>query len=372
MRILAATTGEQVDFNQEPTLGLRDINEHTGMLEELALRTFNHTDAPKVADFGCGPGQSSLNIVRPVLDAWSNENPKKQLSACFADLPGNDWGSLRATVLGKDGLIHEDRGPQVEMLAGNFYNQMLCSGSVALATAFNATHWLRHQVFMPSPKALWFSELPSRQYQALRQVAKDDFALFVSKRMEELMPGGCLVVSTMGAAQDTSARNGIIPSKNAVIAMSTEVMHDMVSDGLLQQHHVENFLFPIWFLTEEDARDAILQNEVLAEACEIDHLAVTSRSREESDPKAYLLDQPELYARHKVEADRAVLENTLEAQLFNRCAASARDAHRLSDEFFSRLEDAIRQDVLAGPYRRHVDRKRILTMVLRKRKSGLS
>ncbi|WP_299471847.1 hypothetical protein [uncultured Roseibium sp.] len=363
----AAATSALEDYNENSAHRLKDIDEHGELLRELALRTFNIAETPKVADFGCGPGLCSLKAVRPVLETWAGEAPRKQLSACFADLPGNDWGVLRETVFGQQGLVSGHNVPQIEMLAGDFYNQMLSGESVSLAISFFATHWLRNPVYLQSQNAFWFSDLQAHQYQRLRQVAMADFALFVKKRVNELVPGGSLLVSTLGSSSAETAPNGIVPSNNVVVPFTREVLQDMVADGILDQVFLNNFLFPVWYLTKEDARQAILQNEELAASCDIELVQVRSRSREESDPYARFLDQPEVYARKKMLSDRPILQTTLEENVFRRCAQSPEELRLLSEEFFSRMERAILSDVLAGPYRRHIERKRVLTVVLRKK-----
>ncbi|WP_298982509.1 hypothetical protein [uncultured Roseibium sp.] len=362
----ARATHGMIDYDLNSVDQIKNIEDHETLIREYAGRTHSLNEVPAIADFGCGPGMGSLRTVRPVIDVWRKSVPKRRVSACFADLPGNDWSALRSRLFGQEGIYSKPNPPQVQLVARDFYKEIFPKSSLSLSTAFYATHWLSRPVTALSPGTLWFDELPAPAYAVLRQKALNDFALFVKNRMHELATGGRLIVSTMGSTVDKNTRNGVAPSRSILMPFATETAYAMVKDGLLERSLVDNFVVAVWFLTADDARLAIHQTISQGTACEVECLDIKSSDDQEADPLGGLLMTPHLYARKKTKAARAVLHSALKTHLFGPSCDTPLQAAQLAENFYERMERAIWADVCRGPNRRHLEKKTILTVVLKK------
>ncbi|QFT32948.1 SAM dependent carboxyl methyltransferase [Labrenzia sp. THAF82] len=362
----ARATHGMIDYDLNSVDQIKNIEEHETLLREYAGKTQSLNEVPAIADFGCGPGLGSLRTVRPVLDVWRKAPPAQRVSACFVDLPGNDWSALRSRLFGQDGIVSKPNPPQIQLVARDFYKEIFPKNALSLSTAFYATHWLSRPQTTFSPGTLWFHELPALAYADLRQKALNDFAHFVKNRMHELATGGRLIVSTMGSVADRNTRNGVAPSRSILMPFATETAYAMVKDGLLEQSLVDNFVVAVWFLTADDARSAIHQAMSQGTACDIEHLDIKFSDGQDADPLGGLLMTPHLYARKKTKAARAVLHSTLKAHLFTPSSDTPLEAAQLAEIFYERMERAIWADACRGPNRRHLEKKTILTVVLKK------
>lgn len=120
----ARATHGMIDYDLNSVDQIKNIEEHETLLREYAGKTQSLNEVPAIADFGCGPGLGSLRTVRPVLDVWRKAPPAQRVSACFVDLPGNDWSALRSRLFGQDGIVSKPNPPQIQLVARDFYKEI--------------------------------------------------------------------------------------------------------------------------------------------------------------------------------------------------------------------------------------------------------
>jgi hypothetical protein len=60
-------------------------------------------------------------------------------------------------------------------------------------------------------------------------------------------------VSTLGSVPDASETNGVRTSARRLYRAIFDVADQMVTDGLREASALDNFLFPLWFPTAEEA-----------------------------------------------------------------------------------------------------------------------
>lgn len=72
-----------------------------------------------VTDYGCGPGHSAIDAVRPVVEAYRRLDPTGKIVVRHADQAANDWNALFAIVFGPDGYQRDADGIRSEAAVGS-------------------------------------------------------------------------------------------------------------------------------------------------------------------------------------------------------------------------------------------------------------
>ncbi|WP_305986368.1 hypothetical protein [Roseibium sp. MMSF_3544] len=336
------STEGMVDYDANSLAQKQHALRNSDVISELAARISSLPGLLNFTDYGCGPGQSAIETVRPALATWQKSNPSRALSVCHADLPGNDWNGLTGLVFGETGYAAGPNAPLVQTAVGSFYERMVPDASVSLATCFFAGHWLRTSVRFHAPETIWFADLTGDARQQMWQRAEDDWTLFLRLRAEELQPGGYLYVSSLGAVPEEGEINQTAASGRGIYRALQAVTASMVEDGLLDRDAADHFVFGLWFMTEAEARKPFEKHADLDEAFEIDTIAVIPLDDGGDLFSAYLSD-PVDYARRYTGYTKAFAATSLRAHLFEPGASAGKDAQWLEDEFFRRLDALYRE-----------------------------
>jgi hypothetical protein len=143
-----------------------------------------------MVDYGCGPGHSAIDTVRPVIESYRRLDPQGRMGIGHADQAGNDWNALFGLVFGPDGYQRAGCGIRTVAAVGSFYAPMAAPGSVALGTCFAASHWLSRAISLYSPGTAWFADLTGEARTEMAALARTDWTQFLRCRARELRPGG--------------------------------------------------------------------------------------------------------------------------------------------------------------------------------------
>lgn len=335
-----ATDG-MVDYNANSTAQQQNALRNASVISDLAARVAKTSETLTFADFGCGPGQSTIETVRPALDIWRQRVPEKPMTVCHADQPRNDWNALIGLIQGDSGYAKNANAALVMTSVGSFYERMMPVGSVSLATCFFASHWLNGPVQLSAPDTLWFADLTGPARDAMWTRARSDWALFLRQRAKELQTGGYLYVSALGAIPEPDEINGTAAAGRALYRTMQEVTAGMVDDGLLDRQVAERFVFGLWFLTAREARECIEADPELSQLFEIDTVEVITVAP--GDIFAGSAADPEDYARRYTGYTRAFAASTLRTHLFAPSASETMSADRLEQMFFDRYEAIYRE-----------------------------
>jgi len=332
------STEGMVDYDGNSPVQQRLVRRHAALIGSLTERLGRVRPELKVVDYGCGPGTSAIDAIKPAIRAYRARFPHDPISACHADQPGNDWNALFQLAAGPSGYLEGTEGVRSEAAIGSFYGQMVAESSVALGTCFAASHWLSHAIRLHAPGTVWFADLRGRARSDMVAIARRDWVTFLRCRALELRPGGYLLVSTLGAVLDDSEINGVAASGRGVYRALQMVAQEMANDGFLHQEVLDNFIFGLWFMTETEAREPLETDSTLTEAFEIEDIRVEPAPVNQSDIFAGSIADPIEYARLYVGYVRAFGDSTLRSQLFEPCVDGAADSDRLAQEFYRRLE----------------------------------
>jgi hypothetical protein len=174
-------------------------------MSEAALRRAasslpDSVTASVIADYGCSQGRNSIGPVRVLLDELRRRSDESQpWSVVHNDLPGNDWTTLFATVLGTDSYLtdHEDVYPSA--IGRSFYDQVLPDGSVAVGWSGTSVLWLSRRPDV-GPDNLFSVLATGDDVHRWADAAAADWRTFLAHRARELAPGGRLVMSSLEAS----------------------------------------------------------------------------------------------------------------------------------------------------------------------------
>ncbi|MGI9399646.1 MAG: hypothetical protein ACR2O0_00195 [Rhizobiaceae bacterium] len=332
------STGGMVDYDQNSSAQQSIIATQDEQIRTLATRIGTAEPEFRIVDYGCGPGTSAITAVKPAIEAYRRNNKNSPISVCHADQQGNDWNALFKLVYSKSGYQSENSSIRTEASIGSFYSQRVASNSVDLATCFAASHWLSHAVRLNSPGTIWFADLEGDARSQMAKLARNDWKNFLGLRALELKSGGFLFVSTLGSIPDSSEANGAAASGRGIYRALQVVAQTMADDSLLDSEILDHFVFSLWFLTEQEAREPIETDKNLSKVFEIEKIQVVPAPTNSTDFFAPLLPNPAAYAKKYAGYIRAFADSTLRTQLFAPSAKNAEDENRLADEFYKRLE----------------------------------
>ncbi|MES0807998.1 hypothetical protein ABLO27_00855 [Roseibium sp. SCPC15] len=337
-----ATEG-MVDYDDNSLAQRQDTLRNSDVIFELANRLSDLPGGLNITDYGCGPGQSAIDTVKPAIEAWRQSAPGKPVTVCHADQPGNDWNALMGIVFGKSGYAGGEDAPQVNTSVGTFFNQMASSASVSLATCFAASHWLSSPFKINAPDTVWFADLPEQAHKQMRERALQDWSTFLRHRAKELHSGGYLFVSTLGAVPSPGDPNDKAVSGRGVYRAFQAVTASMKKDGLLDAKTADDFVFSFWFLSEKEARQPFETDEELATAYEIELIKVGNKV-EGGDVFGAYIENPADYARRYCGFTHAFASSTLRNQLFAPSSSGKKEEiDRLETEFFRRMKELYKE-----------------------------
>lgn len=355
------STEGMVDYDENSAAQQQLVGVHAGLIRALTERLGLVSPEFKIVDYGCGPGTSAIDAVRPAIETYRARFPEGPISVCHADQPGNDWNSLFELASGPSGYLNGVEGVRTEAAIGTFYEQMVASGSVSLGTCFVASQWLSEATRLHSPGTMWFADLEGAARAEMAAIARRDWIRFLRCRAMELRQGGYLLVSTLGAVPDDGETNGFAVSGRGIYRALQIVAQGMADHGLIGQEILDNFLFGLWFMTADEAREPLESEPLLRENFEIEEIGVVPAPVSPSDIFADSIADPVEYARLYAGYTRAFAASTLRLQLLEPASGGKAGVDRLEQELFRRLEELYRES--PGRYACEVW---YLTVVLRK------
>ncbi len=334
----STSTAGMVDYNKNSSAQQSMISSHDAEIRSLVKRIGKSKPEFRIVDYGCGPGISAITAVKPAIEEYRAISKTEPVSVCHSDQPGNDWNSLFNLVFGESGYQHDQTDVRTEASIGSFYSQRVESNSVDLATCFAASHWLSHAVRLYSPGTVWFADLQGDARKEMTKLARKDWVNFLTLRASELKSGGFLFVSTLGSVPDSSETNGAAASGRGIYRALQVIAQQMADDSLIDKKVLDHFVFSLWFMTAEEARAPIEADENLADAFEIERIDVIPAPTNATDLFEPLISDPAAYAKAYTGYIRAFADSTLRTQLFEPSVKSSKDADKLADQFYKRLE----------------------------------
>ena len=330
------STEGMVDYDRNSSAQQQLVRVHEPLLRELVGRLGQVEPEFRIVDYGCGPGTSAIDAVKPTVAAYRALFPDSPIAVCHADQPGNDWNALFRLATGPGGY-RDSNLVRTEAAVGSFFNQMAPSRSVAIGTSFVASHWFSRAVEVDAPGTIWFADLTGDARAEIAAFARSDWVRFLHCRAAELKPGGYMLVATLGSVPDEGEVNGIAASGRGIYRAIQVVAQQMADDGLIRADVLDRFLFGLWFMTAEEAGEPLQSEPDLQDVFDVETIRVEAAPHNASDLFADAVNDPAQYADLYTGYTRAFGASTLRTQLFARCAETEAQVDELEHEFFRRL-----------------------------------
>ncbi|MCR9213566.1 MAG: class I SAM-dependent methyltransferase [Proteobacteria bacterium] len=331
------STEGMVDYNENSSAQLQIVRRQATLLQILVDRVEPDGSDMRIVDYGCGPGLSTIEAVRPSIEAYRAKSPEGPIVVCHADQPGNDWNTLFRLIESPSGYLVGQKAVRTEAAVGSFYDQMATEDSVSIGTCFAASHWLSEAISLDAPGTVWFADLVGDARVNMWDQAVGDWTRFLSHRARELKSGGFFLVSTLGSVPDPDEINGTAASGRGVYRALQSIAQEMVDDGLIDPEVLNKFVFGLWFLTAAEAREPLETDPFLKEAFEIEEINVVEATGNAGDFFAALIDDPVKYAEAYTGYIRAYADSTLHKQLFEPSAKDSVTVEKLAEEYYRRL-----------------------------------
>jgi hypothetical protein len=201
-------------------------------------------------DLGSAEGGNAIRLMG-VIAAGLRRRTGQPLQAVFSDLASNDWSRLFANLeeARSAGLL--PAGVHASAVGGSFYGPLLPSGTVHLATSFNAIQWLDRLPAVPLADGVAYRRphpprpglsVSPQVTAAFQRQAEQDLVRFLACRARELVPGGKLLVAGPGDTDQGRVGDGIADVLN-------DACLDLVAAGHLEREEYERLTMPVYFRT---------------------------------------------------------------------------------------------------------------------------
>ncbi|KAJ0989062.1 hypothetical protein J5N97_007418 [Dioscorea zingiberensis] len=236
--------------------------------QRAVMDAYKSTSFPKImsiADLGCSSGPNTLLVASDAIDAVElvckelNQKALPELQILLNDLPGNDFNGLISSL--QD--FQRNHRCFISVVPGSFYGRLFPSQSLHFIHSSTCLHWLsqvppelqnrdnnvkrnKGNIYISKTSPPFVLEAYSNQFQS-------DFSLFLKCRAEEIVKGGCMVLTLM-------ARKGEHPSIEGSYLqweLLAQALMDMASQGLAEMEKIDSFNIPFYTATSEEVENAI-------------------------------------------------------------------------------------------------------------------
>ncbi|XP_016207887.1 jasmonate O-methyltransferase [Arachis ipaensis] len=246
-----------------------------------------------IADLGCSSGPNALRVISEITDAIYAtsrllDRPAPELVVHLNDLFGNDFNTIFASLpsfykkmkqQNNTNNNHNNKNNNnngsncfVCGVPGSFYGRLFPSNSIHFVHSSSSLHWLSQVPgdilegrALNKGKLYISKSSPQSVLNAYSMQFKNDFLNFMEIRSQELVAGGCMVLSFLG-------RNSLDPAEPHACyqwELLAQVLMAMVSEGLVEEEKVDSFDAPYYAPCMEEIK-WVLQKEgsFILESCE--------------------------------------------------------------------------------------------------------
>jgi hypothetical protein len=194
-----------------------------------------------IADYGSSQGRNSLLPMRSAIAAVrARAGAERPILVFHEDQPVNDFNSLFEVLdAAPDRYTLGDPNVFPCAVGRSFYEAVLPRDFVHVAWSSYAAMWLSR---IPGliPGHFFFERSVGETRAVFERQGASDWERFLTLRMQELRPGGCLVVSVPGADDDgRSVFAGVLDVANTVLG-------EMVDEGAISAEERSRMVLNVW------------------------------------------------------------------------------------------------------------------------------
>ncbi|CAI8609102.1 unnamed protein product [Vicia faba] len=206
-----------------------------------------------IADLGCSYGANTFLVVAEAIKAvekFCQEQKQKspEYKVFLNDLPGNDFNNVFLSYDAfKKNLISEVKnqmGPLYFFGApGSFYDKLFPNKSLHFIHSSYSLQFLSkvpEGIDNNKGHIYWAKTSPPNVLKAYLEQYKADLSFFLKCRAEELVEGGCLVVTLIG--EDPAYMDC-----GYIWEIMSMALNDMVKQGIIKEEKVNSFNIPLYY-----------------------------------------------------------------------------------------------------------------------------
>lgn len=234
-------------------------------IEELFCIFF--PECLKIADLGCSAGPNTLLVVSEIIDiiqmtSLKLSRPPPSLQAFLNDLPGNDFNTVFKSLPSFYKKMENEKGSKfghcfISAMPGSFYGRLFPSNTLHFVHSSYALMWLSKvpKLVSETGEALNKGNIcvaktsPPVVFKAYLEQFESDFTIFLKSRAEELVPGGRMVLTTMGSIKSDDPL-----TIWEVVGLK---LNDMVLEGIIEEEKLDSFNLPYYAPTMEEVEKVI-------------------------------------------------------------------------------------------------------------------
>ncbi|XP_062079441.1 probable caffeine synthase MTL2 [Humulus lupulus] len=252
------------------------ISKVKSTVEETALEVYSNIlpECMRIGELGCSSGPTALTVTSYILDAIMSSsqflddemNKKKPLTfqVFLNDLPGNDFNTLFQLLSSFYERLKNKNGDKFKPLCfvmampGSFHGRLFPNNSMHTIHSSNSLHWLSkvpNGLVSETGEAhnkdnIYITKTsPGVLVKAYLSQFQEDFTIFLRCRSEEMVVGGCMVLTIMGSVISNDPKH--------ILEIVGRVLSDMVFEGIIEEKSVGNFNVPIYCPTVMEVRNMI-------------------------------------------------------------------------------------------------------------------
>lgn len=215
-------------YNAHSEVQARSAEEARAVLERALAAVAIPSGPLTIADFGSSQGHNSMVQMAMALDRLTKRTGSgRDIMVVHTDLPHSDFTSLFVMLDTAPDSYRRGRDHVFASAIGrSFYERLLPAGSLAFGWSAFALHWMS-ALPVTLRAHIWPASASPDEAKLLAEVAAADWRNFLSRRAEELVPGGQLVL-VIGSADETGA-TGLEP----MMDVANTVLKALVAEGKL-------------------------------------------------------------------------------------------------------------------------------------------
>ncbi|XP_045818555.1 S-adenosyl-L-methionine:benzoic acid/salicylic acid carboxyl methyltransferase 3-like [Trifolium pratense] len=218
-----------------------------------------------IAELGCSSGPNTLSVISEVIKVveklcqeLNHKSPEYKIF--LNDLPGNDFNSVFKSLDNfKNKLrdeIETEMGPCYFFgVPGSFYDRIFPNQSLHFVHSSYSLHWLSkvpNGVDNNKSNIYVTNTSPSNVLKAYYEQFHIDFSLFLKYRAQELVEGGCMILTFLGRESDDPLAFGKGSSYGwELLAMA---LNDMVVEGIIEEEKLNTFNIPNYYPSPSEVK----------------------------------------------------------------------------------------------------------------------
>ncbi|GAV69651.1 Methyltransf_7 domain-containing protein [Cephalotus follicularis] len=279
MQVLHMNKGDgDASYAKNSTVQRKIISTAKPIIEEAIMKMLR-TNIPEsigIADLGCSSGPNTLVVISEIVDiiyakcCHMGHSPPPELRVFLNDLPGNDFNYIFMSLPAFYNKLREEKrtglGPCfISGVPGSFYGRLFPCRSMHFMHSSSSLHWLSRvpsglesnaSTSLNKGKIYISKSSPQCVLDAYMLQFQNDFLLFLKSRSEEIVPGGCMVLSFCGrrSTDPTSEEN------DYEWELVAKALMGIVSEGLIEEGKVDSFNIPLYTPCLEEVK-LVIQKE---------------------------------------------------------------------------------------------------------------